>query len=49
MSVARVEEMLDEIGEDVMLLIGGNLLEAGAAMPARAREFVERVQRASAR
>ncbi|GAA4409729.1 RuBisCO large subunit C-terminal-like domain-containing protein [Quisquiliibacterium transsilvanicum] len=49
MSVARVEEMLDEFGADVMLLIGGNLLEAGAAMPARAREFVERVQRASAR
>ena len=47
MSVARVEEMLDEYGADVMLLIGGNLLEAGDAMPARAREFVERVHRAS--
>lgn len=49
MSVARVEEMLGEYGTDVMLLIGGNLLEAGDAMPARAREFVERVQRAPAR
>jgi len=49
MSVARVEEMLDEYGADVMLLIGGNLLEAGEAMPARASEFVERVRRAAAR
>jgi ribulose-bisphosphate carboxylase large chain len=46
---ARVEEMLDEYGADVMLLIGGNLLEAGEAMPARASEFVERVRRAAAR
>ncbi|HWS76538.1 MAG TPA: RuBisCO large subunit C-terminal-like domain-containing protein [Quisquiliibacterium sp.] len=45
MSVARVEEMLEEFGADVMLLIGGNLLEAGDALPQRAREFVERVSR----
>lgn len=44
MSVARVDEMLEEFGRDVMLLIGGNLLEAGDAMPQRAREFVERVR-----
>jgi ribulose-bisphosphate carboxylase large chain len=47
MSVARVEEMLAEYGRDTMLLIGGNLLEAGDAMAQRAREFVERVERAS--
>ena len=45
MSVARVEEMIEEFGSDVMLLIGGNLLEAGDALPQRAREFVERVSR----
>lgn len=48
MHVDRVEEMLAEFGTDVMLLIGGNLLEAGDAMPQRARAFVERVHRASA-
>lgn len=46
MSVARVDEMIEEFGSDVMLLIGGNLLEAGDALPQRAHEFVERVQRA---
>jgi len=46
MRVDRVEEMLDEYGADVMLLIGGHLLEAGASTPQRAREFVERVERA---
>ena len=44
MHVGRVEEMLDTFGPDVMLLIGGNLLEAGDALPARAREFVARVR-----
>lgn len=48
MSVDRVEGMVDEFGTDLMLLIGGNLLEAGEAMPQRAREFVERVRRAGA-
>jgi ribulose-bisphosphate carboxylase large chain len=43
MHVERVEEMLDTFGPDVMLLIGGNLLEAGEAMAERSREFVERV------
>ena len=46
MRVERVDEMLGEFGSDVMLLIGGNLLEAGDAMPQRAREFVDRVRRA---
>lgn len=44
MHVGRVEEMLDTFGPDVMLLIGGNLLEAGDAMAQRAHEFVERVR-----
>ncbi len=48
MNVERVDEMLDEFGADVMLLIGGNLLEAGDAMPLRAREFVARVRAAGA-
>lgn len=48
MHMDRVEEMLAGFGNDVMLLIGGNLLEAGDAMPQRARAFVERVHRASA-
>jgi ribulose-bisphosphate carboxylase large chain len=43
MSVERVGEMLDEYGPDTMLLIGGNLLAAGDAMPARAAEFAARV------
>ena len=45
MDVDRVEGMVAEFGHDLMLLIGGNLLEAGAAMPARARAFAERVRR----
>lgn len=44
MSVERVDEMLGEFGADTMLLIGGNLLEAGDALAARAREFVARVR-----
>ena len=46
MRVDRVEEMIEAYGADVMLLIGGNLLEAREAMPERARAFVERVRRA---
>jgi len=45
MSVARVGEMLDDYGPDTMLLVGGNLLAAGDAMPARAAEFAARVAR----
>lgn len=44
MSVERVPEMLADFGPDVMLLIGGNLLAAGEALPARAREFVTAVR-----
>ncbi len=49
MSVARVDEMVDFYGPDVMLLVGGALLEAGADLPAAAAAFVERVRGASAR
>lgn len=45
MSVERVEEMVAQFGHDCMLLIGGNLLEAGAAMPERARAFAQAVRR----
>ncbi|MBK6659079.1 MAG: ribulose 1,5-bisphosphate carboxylase [Proteobacteria bacterium] len=47
MSVERVDEMLDFYGRDVILLIGGALLTAGAALPQRAREFVSRVHAAT--
>ncbi|MCC6707221.1 MAG: ribulose 1,5-bisphosphate carboxylase [Gammaproteobacteria bacterium] len=47
MSVERVAEMLDFYGRDVILLIGGALLAAGDALPARAREFVSRVHAAT--
>lgn len=43
MTLERVPEMLDFYGEDVMLLIGGGLLSAGDALPARARDFVTQV------
>ncbi len=49
MSAARVDEMVDFYGRDVMLLVGGALLEAGAGLPAAAAAFVERVRAASAR
>lgn len=39
MSVARVDEMRAVFGDDTMLLIGGNLLQAGDAMAQRAAEF----------
>lgn len=44
MSVDRVGEMITDYGRDVMLLIGGNLLIAGEALPERAREFVTAVR-----
>ena len=44
MTVERVPEMLADYGRDVMLLIGGGLLTAGAELPARARAFVEAVR-----
>jgi ribulose-bisphosphate carboxylase large chain len=52
MQVERVDEMIEEFGTDVMLLIGGHLL-AGATTPgdsvlARATAFVERVHGAAA-
>jgi ribulose-bisphosphate carboxylase large chain len=52
MGTDRVDEMIQEFGSDVMLLIGGHLL-AGATTPgdsvlARATAFVERVHAASA-
>ena len=46
MSVDRVDEMVADYGLDVMLLIGGNLLIAGEALPLRAQEFVARVREA---
>ncbi len=48
MRVERVAEMIDAYGTDVMLLIGGDLLEAGPRLPQRARAFVEGVRSASA-
>jgi hypothetical protein len=48
MSVERVGEMLADYGQDVMLLIGGNLLIAGEALPLRAQEFVASVHSAGA-
>jgi ribulose-bisphosphate carboxylase large chain len=47
MRVERVDEMLAEFGTDSMLLIGGNLLEAGDALPQRTAEFVARVKGAT--
>jgi hypothetical protein len=52
MRIERVDEMIQEFGIDVMLLIGGNLLggegTAGGSVLARASAFVERVSRAAA-
>lgn len=48
MSVERVPEMIVAYGLDTMLLIGGGLLSAGDALPARCREFVTAVATASA-
>jgi len=43
MTVARVPELVGCYGNEVMLLIGGSLLQAGDALEVRTREFVERV------
>lgn len=43
MSVARVPEMLDFYGRDVMLLIGGNLLAEGDRLSEATAEFVAKV------
>jgi ribulose-bisphosphate carboxylase large chain len=43
MSVERVAEIVAFYGRDVMLLIGGSLLQAGDALPERARQFVAAV------
>ncbi len=45
MTVERVDEIVAEYGIDLMLLIGGNLLEAPEGVERRARAFVERVGR----
>jgi ribulose-bisphosphate carboxylase large chain len=45
MTVERVPEMLADYGRDVMLLIGGGLLTAGAALPERAAAFVAAVRK----
>jgi len=47
MSVERVPEMIAAYGKHCMLLIGGNLLSAREALPARSREFVTAVETAS--
>ena len=43
MTVDRVGELVKFCGVDSMLLIGGSLLRAGAALPERTREFVRAV------
>jgi ribulose-bisphosphate carboxylase large chain len=47
MRVERCAEMLDVFGADTMLLIGGDLLSAGPALPARAAAFAAAVRRQS--
>lgn len=47
MSVARVPEMLEVYGQDTILLIGGALLTAGAALYERSCEFVNAVANAA--
>lgn len=47
MTLARVPEMLQFYGKDVMLLIGGDLLSAGAAMAAEAAKFQDAVVKAA--
>jgi ribulose-bisphosphate carboxylase large chain len=46
MNVARVQEMVDAYGADVILLVGGALLTAGHELDVRSREFVDCVRRA---
>lgn len=48
MSVERVPELVKFYGVDAMLLIGGSLLRAGAALPERTRDFVQAVAAAAA-
>jgi ribulose-bisphosphate carboxylase large chain len=48
MRVERCAEMLDAFGSDTMLLIGGDLLSAGPAMPARAAAFARALAAAPA-
>ncbi len=43
MTLARVPELLGFYGADTMLLIGGNLLQAGEQLGERARAFANRV------
>jgi ribulose-bisphosphate carboxylase large chain len=47
LSVERVAEVVRFYGDDVMLLVGGALLTAGDALPARTREFVDLVHRSA--
>lgn len=49
MPVERVDEMLDFYGRDVMLLVGGGLLQAGDALGEVSAAFVRRVHEVSAR
>jgi ribulose-bisphosphate carboxylase large chain len=48
MTLARVSEMLQFYGPDVMLLIGGDLLSAGAGMAGEAAKFQDAVVREAA-
>jgi ribulose-bisphosphate carboxylase large chain len=43
MTLARVNEMLDFYGRDVMLLIGGDLLLTGDRLTEATREFADTV------
>ena len=47
MHAGRVPELVSFYGNDVMLLIGGSLLRAGAQLGERTREFVQAVARAA--
>jgi ribulose-bisphosphate carboxylase large chain len=47
MTLARVPEMLQFYGQDVMLLIGGDLLSTGAAMATEAAKFQDAVVKAA--
>lgn len=44
MRVERIDELLESFGPATMLLIGGNLLEAGARLDERAALFAQRVR-----
>ena len=45
MTIDRVGEMLDFYGSDVMLLIGGALLEAGERLREATADFVAEVRK----